>query len=372
MTYLTAYRSQSRKHGNGGTAFKTPPPYKPPTKPGGANDNAPRPANDNLRKLGLTAKGLRYTRMARLHPFLNIAKLVVETAWPYSGELQWPPGGTVCCQVPRLGPPLYWGRQATSLGTGCAGASCAALQAIGSSPNYVGRPLPTLSGAYRILTLGHANVNFPQIRQDYAERRFYPTPLTQGLNGHVGRRPYARPIHKPWTINPFTLPIQQPMPLPLPLPMPLVSQRMDEPLGRQTSSGEKRQPIFRRVPPRPGDKEKKIRATAGFVGLVQRVFHGGTEALDALDAIHDALPKKYQAKGGKKDGKYWKASPQAKLNAIYKYWDQLDLNEAVKNLIINHLTDEVVGRIAGRGSKEASRTGVTLGPTGAGVFFGGQ
>lgn len=76
MSYLTAYRSQSAKYGGDGVkAFKPPPaPYKPQTSPPGANDNAPRPANDNNRRVAQAL--LRYPpkalRILKVHPWLRV------------------------------------------------------------------------------------------------------------------------------------------------------------------------------------------------------------------------------------------------------------------------------------------------------------
>ena len=370
MTYLTAHRSQSRKYGDAGKAFKTPAPYKPPTKPLGANDNTPKPANDNLRKLALTAKGQRYLRYARINPLVNVAVTLTQTVWPYSKELDIPPGGTQCCFVPRVGPitgAKIWNTNGT-----CP-AACPALQNAGS--NSVGAGVP-FSGAGNLpnpgttgwqLEIFRPNPSFPNLRVDIEQAIAYP-----GLYpiGWVLRRPIARPIHKPYTISPHLLPIQQPMPLPLPLPMPLVNQRLNDPIGSQRNNGQKRQVFDLRRPPGPNEKERKVRAIAGAVALLQKAMHFTTEALDALDAIHDALPKELQAKGFKKDGRYWKATPQSKLEAIAKNFDKLDLNEAVKNLIVNHLTDEVIGRVSGAGSREGSKRGLMLGPSGSGIFFG--
>lgn len=96
-----------------------------------------------------------------------------------------------------------------------------------------------------------------------------------------------------------------------------------------------------RMPPI-GEKERKTHAKMRQVlAAAARLYDKATEAKDIIDAIHEALPKKYQVKGGL----------IAKTKAIYDHFDQLDMAKAVANLAANHYTDKVIGKLHSYGKK---------------------
>jgi hypothetical protein len=97
---------------------------------------------------------------------------------------------------------------------------------------------------------------------------------------------------------------------------------------------------------------------AGLFFAIQRLAHTATEAIDFIDAFHDALPSKYQAKLG--------ATPQEKAAAVYRHLDKMDVEKAILNLLINHVTDSVLGRSNAAVKKWATDNGIILGPYGLG------
>ena len=92
--------------------------------------------------------------------------------------------------------------------------------------------------------------------------------------------------------------------------------------------------------------------------MLQKIAHTATEAIDFIDALHDALPKRFQAKGD--------ATPQQKAQAVYRHINEIDVELAMRNLIINHITDSVIGRSNAAVKKWATDNGIILGPYGLG------
>lgn len=107
-------------------------------------------------------------------------------------------------------------------------------------------------------------------------------------------------------------------------------------------------------------KERKVKSKVpNLVQVIQKAGHAYGEVDDAISAIHDALPKEYQAK---------RKRPDYMLKALYRHWDKLDVNQAIVNLLANHVEDAIVGRISGGAKEYASKHGITLGRTGIGVY----
>lgn len=375
MSYLTAYRSQSAKYGGDGVkAFKPPPaPFKPQTKPPGANDNAPRPANDNASRVAKAM--LRYPpkalRVLKIHPWLRVLDLGLEV-WKLAHDNDFlgvmPTADLVSngwvTQVqgscPRGLPPVgyNWG----SGNSPWTGGNCFSNGVV-VTWNGLLEPLPINTGQLRFIRYlgGYYNTS---------ASRFMSVDLKYRPSGDVAAGTYiyrrvvtprpARPA-----IAPDLLPILQPMPYPVPLPLGVVPR--NDPIGSQRNNGDKRPRFTPRTPPPKGVKEKKVRALSGLVGLIQSGGHVLTEALDLLEALHEALPKEYQAKAVFKGGKWWNASPQAKAQAIYNNFDKMDLNEAVKNLIANEVGDRILGRANARVDQFLNRT--PIGRVTRGVAF---
>lgn len=100
-----------------------------------------------------------------------------------------------------------------------------------------------------------------------------------------------------------------------------------------------------RVPPRPGEKEKKL-AHSGAVKVVFGAANAITETLDVISALWDALPKSRQTR---KRGT--KTKPQEKLQDLYDNFDQIDWNLAIQNIALNQLEDFALGKLSGEATK---------------------
>lgn len=109
-------------------------------------------------------------------------------------------------------------------------------------------------------------------------------------------------------------------------------------------------------PPREGEKERKGRVQKTIARMIQVAFEA-TEFVDLVDNIYDALPKKLRDRVEKADK--GNMTPQDKMAAIYKYSDQIDLNQMAWNIIANHYSDEVIGRLSAVADTELQSRGVT-------------
>lgn len=124
---------------------------------------------------------------------------------------------------------------------------------------------------------------------------------------------------------------------------------------------------LRSRPPLPREKERKGEMPEWAMKVMQGVW-AATEAIDAIDAIWKALPKDIRdatPKTGRTrkgaligEGKAY-STPLDKAKHLYDNLDKLDLPEAIKNLIINHYTDALMGRFHGTVDKARRRAGGT-------------
>lgn len=116
-------------------------------------------------------------------------------------------------------------------------------------------------------------------------------------------------------------------------------------------------------PPRPNEREKKMRAPAALRAALSAAY-AATETADVIEALFDALPKHIQ-KTVPKTGRLGPgarlapgtpyASVSDKARHLYDNWEQLDVNEAAWNLLQNHVTDEIIGRLFGGADQFANK-----------------
>ena len=107
------------------------------------------------------------------------------------------------------------------------------------------------------------------------------------------------------------------------------------------------------APPPPGTQEHKVKISRG--GVIQKIVAvagATTEFLDAIDALWRALPKGLRT-GYKlvrrKDGrqvfvKAYKPNVKQKIADVWNNWDKINIDQAVDNLLMNELQDQVIGR----------------------------
>jgi hypothetical protein len=182
-----------------------------------------------------------------------------------------------------------------------------------------------------------------------------PTEQTEFGNEVPSRAPFAFPdvVFQPFTI---TFPDARP-PLPFGLVQPV--PRLGTPPSFAVAPAiQFFPPPVRNVatpavaPPSPGERERKGALQAGLARLAAFAY-AVTEGLDVLDVLHDALPEQCQVPDG---------TPQEKALALYNCLDQLDLDAAIKGLILNAIEDAIVGRANQLGQDAADDLGLILGP----------
>lgn len=138
----------------------------------------------------------------------------------------------------------------------------------------------------------------------------------------------------------------------MPLPSPTLGTPANQPPG--IPPRRYRDPFaHRNNPPGPKMKERKAKVPLPAM-MALRAAYAGTEALDVLDALYDALPpdvrrqvtKSGVTRNGARAGpgvKY--ATPIDKAKHLYRNLDKMDLAQALQNLIANHYEDAVMGRL---------------------------
>jgi len=211
---------------------------------------------------------------------------------------------------------------------------------------------------------------------------------TPGVDGVPSAFYSPAPLAVPFpALDPFTLPIQAPVSEPAPLPWRLLPAMRPNPFrainserGYRVGRVEPKQKEISveltdtgvlvsrrppRLPSRPSrTREHKVKggtALERVVRTLQRGAHSFTEMRDFINAIYNALPKRFQTAGKK---------PQDRVRAILEHWRFLDPVAVVQNLEYNELEDRFLGRAFGKVSRGARRHGVTLGPGGYGLVPG--
>ena len=112
--------------------------------------------------------------------------------------------------------------------------------------------------------------------------------------------------------------------------------------------------------PPPGTKERKFIGNVSPRSPLGLILNFVTESVDVVNAIYKALPGSVR-RNVFTNGGYVKVSPQAKAEAIYRHFDEVDIEKAIENIVIEQLEDMLYG-LAGRASASAARN---LGLTGA-------
>lgn len=228
-----------------------------------------------------------------------------------------------------------------------------------------------LIASYRKITTGLPNLPAPHfVSQNVQYVPFHPlaNPLNDPNALPIGQ-PAPLPRHIPWRrlsahekamqqvlenqapyrqpdVNPNGSPVVAPVPLPVPVPLPgTMPLARPEPLPAQAQQvwpvpGPNARPAqghkFRR--PEKGVKERKMKLALGgsAVGMAVNVV---TEGLDFLDALYFAIPKNLRR--GERD-------PQSKATAVYRHFLDIDLQTALKNLLVNEVGDRLIGGVSNK------------------------
>lgn len=130
-------------------------------------------------------------------------------------------------------------------------------------------------------------------------------------------------------------------------------------------------PRVRRRRPRKREKQRKVMTRTKAIGIaLYKALDAVSESAEVVDAVYDALPKEVRKRWEKerfpdarwiKDkntgkwvrvgverpgdnfGQYGIDGADWKLQALYYNWHKVDVEEAIKNIIKNELSDRVIG-----------------------------
>lgn len=192
-------------------------------------------------------------------------------------------------------------------------------------------------------------------------------PAVDPMPGYVAR-PVPLPRALP-SVDPFVLPIEVPVPTPSPVPWRLLprvrpsSERVEQSYrGSEVPSQVPAVdpvaalPPARREPPGPRERERKF--TSPGARAIRAIAHSLSEVPDYVEAVYRALPQRRQTAKGTRQ----------QLRQLYRYYREIDMNEAIRNLMWNEIEDRFVGTKFGDVKDAATKQGVTLGPAGSGAI----
>ena len=130
-------------------------------------------------------------------------------------------------------------------------------------------------------------------------------------------------------------------------------------------------------PPGPGVRERKFRAPGWFMRAVEEAW-GLTEAVDLVNILYDNLPESVKKatpatgvtmRGARiGEGKKY-VSVMDKARALFAHINEIDVPSAFKDLLINQITDRIVGGVHAGADKGLRKMGVSHG---TGVTTRGQ
>lgn len=345
---VQGYRnSAARTLGSGASFQKAPPPTPPkpwqlPARP--ANDNIPRPSNDNVAnrpgakfKPSLSGRQLRGVLTFGLDPESVLAKGLLNAMNSMPGWAQ-PMNREMAQYTNWDGLPLFklWQNGPSgALGIESSGTASTRQtgQALGNPPYAQTQTIPPgfYADTFRVYKIDPVNWRADELATygPAPASGAKPRQYTYGL-ATVGT-PYLFPYTLPYGLQPY----REPSPFPESwvggneAPQPLVS-----PVSRPP-------PMVPRAPPGPRVKERKLKA-GGTIGAVVRFLSAGSEAADLMDAFYDALPEKY--KTSMKGKKKWEQE-LAKGQQLYQHWDKVDLDSALFNAVWNQAEDMAWGQL---------------------------
>lgn len=160
-----------------------------------------------------------------------------------------------------------------------------------------------------------------------------------------------RPVFIPW-VHPIDIPgvpllplAPMPVPVPKPVRMPGVFFPPDihnpDPAGNrepglkyrrkpgtktETKTDDRPQQVRR---PRRKEKERKVTGNKKHLAFMGWILSQYSEVGDLVDALHSALPENLQVQGSMKE----------KLKALYQHWAEVDMTQAMQNIIEDMVTD---------------------------------
>jgi len=204
-------------------------------------------------------------------------------------------------------------------------------------------------------------------------------PHYYGAPGHPNQWPVDLPLPPP-----FWIPGGLPAPTPMPTPYPAVPARPQSPLptpGAEVSesgNGINYSPIrpdvwsdpgtsldlyppgnpnpqpwpaprFNPRPPGPKERELKAKWISPVTAKLWRLLGQVTEGIDFVAALYNALPKSVRRRVRAENNFF--VTPRDKAEALWRYWREINLNEAMRQLIREQFVDTFYGRIAGTANR---------------------
>lgn len=300
-------------------------------------------------------------RFLRFFPLLLPVTIGLIEAWN-AGEQQWPGASFNCDFCP--GPEQKFAVSFTSA-TDCAGIP-AILHCLGLQvPDGDVAGAITIPFGFNVVYTGPSQLDGTRFEVDHAHVYPSPGPTVIPAPEWLWTAPGTA---LPWpSVDPLSLPIGQPVPDPAPIPYRAIPgirpNPMRAPQEQRRSGGDslpRRQPytvpgevwqydyppagrtaprgspssIPIQPPPR-GTRERKVIANIPGSHFSAKLINLVTETKDAVDAFWWALPAKFR-KGTLLPDRF---------RDLWQHWDEVDMGKALRNLIRNEITDQVVGRI---------------------------
>lgn len=372
MSIAQPYRSRQREVGPETGGYQNPvtkpqpSPYNPVARPVypevPANDNWPRPANDNFTIVnnipGAVGRQVvkRVVRNTPWGKYWDLGVFVYDT-------LQWVRVQDKrhvfelfghwcvkrdCGQDPGRWPPDFW-RGGPG---GCESSGTVCAQQGGAL-----QPMPVGRLTNGLLPPGVTIGKFMPFTGNIRPTVWLGRITNKWVIPFVGDMPAvtANPV-VPSVNEPFFLPINQPVAQPTrSRPFGLPDRPPPTPEGSTGSYtvsevAPRPVPVPRPRPPLEGEKEKKGAVKKALAVLLEVAF-AATEGIDLIDAIYGALPAKLQKKG---------LTPQKKVAIIYNNMDKLDMNKMALNILTNHFTDLVIGKASALSDAHLKEYGVTV------------
>ena len=282
-------------------------------------------------------------------PLLKFLELADEAQdlyeWYRSQQPGYTPGGWIQCRAcpPHPNYPIRPGGTVYVAAPNCNGVAMGCLTGQGATtPIGWFSPDPSWPG------MAWTDIRYITVNQRHAFRYTF-------LNPKVGNATVYPPRYIPQPVLPMAAPWRMRDPnnernrLNDPQPFEPPAQAAPAPnKGGWSNDGTPTRPQNR--PPRRHEKEKKTRN----IGV--QLFNSLdflSEMSEVIDSIYEALPEKIRKEVEKnwrdeaifldKGGQYGVDRADEKLAALWKYWDQLDANQAWKNIAANQLEDQIHG-----------------------------
>lgn len=92
------------------------------------------------------------------------------------------------------------------------------------------------------------------------------------------------------------------------------------------------------APPVGGEKEAKVKAPPGLIRVFRGLVYEATELNDFIEALHNALPDHLRSS---------RNGPRGRALAVWRHFDQIDVAQALGNILLNEIEDRAIGRSLG-------------------------